>query len=162
MFSVKRNKEKITIRLANLLNLIEVMKFGILIAFTALKFEYSHVRTTLRKKYFWFGMGSDKLTIVHWIVMANMYWEMIGKKSLECERRIFQLLQHVSRTQLFLPIWILIILAYLIWRSRNDLKIILFHKLLWPLIVRINCSDYLIFLQIPSLQPWISKVFLDH
>ena len=32
MLSVKHNKEKNTIRLANLLNLIEVMKFGILIA----------------------------------------------------------------------------------------------------------------------------------
>ena len=46
MFSVKQRKN--TIRLANILNLIEVMKFGILIAFTALKFEYSHVRHCAR------------------------------------------------------------------------------------------------------------------
>ena len=71
---------------------------------------------------------------------------------------------HVSKSQWFFPIWILIFMIYYIWEtSRNKLKK---HS------VTKNCSDLSLFeqivllisnfLQILGLQPRISKVFLDH
>ena len=72
--------------------------------------------------------------------------------------------QHFSKSQLFVPIWILIVLKYSIWESsRNKLKN---HS------VARNCSDLSLFeqivrviskiLQILGFQPRISKVFLNH
>ena len=80
-----------------------------------------------------------------------------------CSTKFFlKLFLHVSKSQYFFPIWILIFLIYYVWViSRNKLKKHSITK---------NCSDLSLFewivpvisnfLLILSLQPLISKVFL--
>ena len=55
---------------------------------------------------------------------------------------LYQLFLLDSKSQLFFPIWALIILMCLIWEtSRNKLKNILFQKSVWPFTVQIKCSS---------------------
>ena len=64
--------------------------------------------------------------------------ELIDDIHILLQNAFFQLLLHVSKSQLFFPNLILIVLIYSIWQK---LKSILIQKLFWPFTVWINCSS---------------------
>ena len=76
----------------------------------------------------------------------------------------FQLFLYISKSQLFFPIWILIVLICQIWEtSRIKLKKHSVSKNVWPSTVWVNCSIVISKKsEILTLQPRISNIFHDH
>ena len=71
---------------------------------------------------------------------------------------------HVSKSQLFSLIWIIIVLIYKIWEtSRNNYwKSILFQKLFWSSTAQINCSSDLKLFTNSQASASNFNIFLNH